>query len=315
MELMTVKGLVQIEDAGLVDAHAHLWIEAPKCLDTITRPNLTNYSAVEAELHDFKMAGGTALIDCQPGGCGRDANILRRFSESTGLHVIATTGFHKREYYSPGSWLWLSSIEQALAYLIEELTYGIREANTNICATTIKIAFNGNPEGQERVLMEAAAEAARRCDALVLCHTEQGMHAEDIVRFFSNRKLPPNQLYICHMDKRADISLHRELAQEGVLLGYDTFARPKYDPERNVWRLLRTLVADGFHEYISIGLDMASATMWQHCGGQPGLCFLPNVIIPRLFAEGFPKSIVNQLTGSNIIRRLAKKSELKTSKP
>ena len=70
MKFRTVKGLVPIEDVALADGHAHLWIEPLVCPKTANRPNLSNYSAIEAELNDFKLAGGTTLIDCQPGPTG-----------------------------------------------------------------------------------------------------------------------------------------------------------------------------------------------------------------------------------------------------
>jgi phosphotriesterase-related protein len=314
MKFRTVKGLVPIEDVVLADGHAHLWIDASKCPNTGKRPNLTDYSAIEAELHDFKSAGGTTLIDCQPGGCGRDANILVNLSDSTGLQITATTGFHKKEYYPPGSWLWLASMEEVLSYLVEELTYGMRESETNICATTIKVAPEDNIKGQVRILMEAAAEASHRTGAVILCHTEKGRNAENLFQFFTDRGVLSSHLYFCHMDKRPDITLHRELAKEGVLLGYDTFARPKYNPEYYAWRLLRTLVEDGLYDCISIGSDLASADMWQHCGGQPGMLYLPNVIVPRLYAEGFPQSIVDKLTGLNVVGRVAKSISSTSSK-
>jgi hypothetical protein len=48
---------------------------------------------------------------------------------------------------------------------------------------------------------------------------------------------------MCHVDKRPDVGLHRELARAGVLLGYDTFGRPKYNPDQGVWQLIPALVA------------------------------------------------------------------------
>jgi predicted metal-dependent phosphotriesterase family hydrolase len=304
MMFQTVIGAVPVEQVELADAHAHAWIAPPAGVPAENRYELDNYEAIRAELDDFRAAGGTTLIDCQPGGCGRDANRLRDLAQATGLHITATTGFHLRKYYPPDSWLWSAPVEKAAAYFVGELTTGMVETGGTLRATTIKIAYEGTISGQPRVLMEAAAEAARQTGALLLFHTERGANVEALPAFFAERGIPANRLYLCHVDKRPDIALHRELAQAGVLLGYDTFVRPQYDPEQGAWPLLKTLVADGLSGHIAISLDLAMASLWRHYGGQVGLVFLPQQIIARLQAEGFSTTIIHQLTAQNIASRL-----------
>jgi predicted metal-dependent phosphotriesterase family hydrolase len=304
MKFQTVTGPVPVEQVMLADAHAHAWIAPPDGIQSEFRLELNNYDAIKAELSDFRAAGGTTLVDCQPGGCGRDANRLLELAQATGLHITATTGFHRRKYYPPDSWLWSAPAETAAAYFVEELTMGMVETGGTIPATTIKVGYDGVIEGQPRVLMEAAAEASHQTGALILFHTERGANVEVLVPFFADRGVTANRLYLCHVDKRPDVGLHRGLAQAGVLLGYDTFVRPKYDPEHGAWPLIKTLVADGLSTHVAIGLDLAMASMWQHYGGQIGLPFLPQQIVARLQAEGFPETIIRQLTAQNIALRL-----------
>ena len=309
MEFLTVTGQVPVENVHLADAHAHLWINPPEGLAPESRFELTDSERIKAELQDFRAAGGTTLVDCQPGGCGRDANKLIDFSRTTGLHITATTGFHLQKYYSPQYWLWSASAEQAAAYFIEELKAGMRETGSKARATIIKVGYEGVIEGQTKVLMEAAAEAAHQTGATILFHTERGRNVEALLPFFTTHGISASQLYMCHVDKRPDFGLHRELAREGVLLGYDTFARPKYDPERTTWPLLREMVAAGLEGSIAIGLDLADASMWQHFGGQPGMLMIPNTIVPRLYAEGMSKTIVTRLTAQNIAARLVRQPQ------
>jgi phosphotriesterase-related protein len=265
---------------------------------------VTDYAAIQAELADFRAAGGTTLIDCQPGGCGRDTRVLRRLAEGTGLQITATTGYHLQKYYPADHWLWSASEEEAAAHFVEELTGGTVESGGTVRAATIKVAYDGVIAGQSRVLLEAAARAARQTGAAILAHTEQGRNVEALLAFFAGRRVPPDRLYLCHLDKRPDLGLHRELAQAGVLLGYDTFLRPRYDPERGVWPLLRALVADGLEGAIAIGLDLAPVEMWRFAGG-PGPLALPEQIIPRLRAEGLGEQAILRLTAQNVAERLA----------
>ncbi|NLX11590.1 MAG: hypothetical protein GXY36_18240 [Chloroflexi bacterium] len=300
MRFQTVTGLVPVEAVRLVDGHAHLWIDPPENIDPAARLELLIYPAIQAELRDFRAAGGTTLIDCQPGGAGRDARMLVRLAEATGLHVTATTGFHLQKYYAPDYWLWSASAEAAARYFVDELTTGMRETGGTVPATTIKVGYTGMIEGQTRVLMEGAAEASRQTGAAILFHTEQGRNVEALLPFFADRGLSPDRLYLCHVDKRPDAGLHRELAQAGALLGYDTFARPQYHPDQGAWHLIHVLVRDGLSHRIALGLDLARASMWRHYGGQPGMLTLPHEIVPRLRTEGLDEATIAQITGQNI---------------
>jgi phosphotriesterase-related protein len=283
MEIQTVTGLVPVEQITLADAHDHVWIKPPLGVAPEAQYPLDDYEAIEGELRAFRAAGATTIVDCMPGGAGRDAAMLVRLSQATGLHIAAVTGFHVQKYYPPNHWLWSASAQRATAFFIEELTIGMREVSGSVPATVIKIGYTGVIEGQSRVLMEAAAEAARWTGAAVLFHTEKGAGA--------------------------DVGLHRELAQAGVLLGYDTFARPRYDPENNVWPLLREMVRDGFSENIAIGLDLAQSSMWRYNGG-PGMMVLVEEIIPRLLKEGIDEKTISNLTAQNIARRLVRRPPL-----
>lgn len=304
-ELQTVGGLVPLEEITLVDGHAHVWINPPKGVAPKSHLVLNNPQRIEAELNDFRSAGGTMLIDCQPGGCGRDARMLAKLSEVTGLHITTTTGFHLSRYYPAESWLWSVSERAAVEYFANEVTAGVQE-NGEVLATTIKVGYSGKIEGQSRVLMEAAAEAARQTGVALLFHTEQGENVEELPQFFEDRGVLANRLYLCHMDKRPDIGLHRELAQAGILLGYDTFARTQYSPELNVWPLLLAMVRAGWEDQIALGLDLARSSMWQHYQGMPGLIYLPDRVLPRLHHEGLNETSVAKLVGGNVARFLVR---------
>jgi phosphotriesterase-related protein len=203
--------------------------------------------------------------------------------------------------------LWSADASQATAYFIEELTLGMRETGGTIPATTIKVGYEGSINGQTRALMEAAAEASQQTGAMILFHTERGINVEALPPFFEQHGIPPRRLYLCHVDKRPDLGLHRELAQAGVLLGYDTFVRPQYGD--SVWTLLKAMVADGLAGSIAICLDLALASMWRHYGGEPGLLALPHQIIPRLYQEGIGEREIKQLTGQNVAQRLVRDTQ------
>jgi predicted metal-dependent phosphotriesterase family hydrolase len=307
--IQTVTGSVPVEKIALADGHEHVWINPAEGISPDARIELRDYERIQQELEQFHQAGGTLLVDCQPGDAGRDTLQLRRLSEQTGVLITATTGAHQRKYYSADSWLWQASADAAAQHFIRELTEGTREsltASQPVRAAIIKIGYEGVIEGQTQVLMEAAASASRQTGASILFHTEMGRNIEALLPFFERQGVPANRLYMCHVDKRPDVGLHRELTQAGVLLGYDTFGRPKYDPDRNVWPLITALAADGLAGGIAVCLDFAFSSFWKSFGGEPGLTFLQSHILPRLAQIGLDAATIKQLTAQNVAERLAR---------
>lgn len=308
--VQTVTGPLAIDTVTLADGHAHVWIDPAPEISGAARIELNDYDKVRAELEDFHALGGQLLVDCQPGTAGRDGRILQRLSRETGVAITATTGTHQRIYYAPGSWIWSAGADEAAAWFIGELTVGMRRPGEAVPAedapraAVIKIGYEGAIEGQTAVLMEAAAQAAAHTGAAILFHTERGHNVEALIPFYAARGVPPTRLYMCHVDKRVDIGLHRELAEAGVLLGYDTFARPRYNPDEGAWKLIAALVAAGLDRSVAICLDLAFPHTWRAWGGEPGLRFLPAVVVPRLVREGYSEATVRRLTARNVLERL-----------
>ncbi len=312
--VQTVTGKVPVESIQIADGHEHVWINPADGISDDARIELNDFQRIRQELRSFKQAGGTLLVDCQPGGAGRDTRQLRRLSQETGVLITATTGTHQRKYYPADSWQWRADTDEAARYFVRELTEGTQEsmgeqgenaASEPVRAAVIKIGYEGTIEGQTQVLMEAAAIASRQTGASILFHTEMGSNIEALLPFFEMHGVPPTRLYMCHVDKRPDVGLHRELAQAGVLLGYDTFGRPKYDPDHNVWQLIPTLIADGLAHAIAICLDFAFPSQWRSFGGEPGLTFLQSHILPRLTEMGLDMATIKRLTAQNVAERLA----------
>lgn len=300
----TVTGPMPPEALGVTDAHNHVWIKPLTELPGM--PILVGAKAIERELADYRTAGGCALVDCQPGRAGRDATMLRRFAEASQVAIVACTGFHLRKYYPAAEFLWMLPADVAADHFIRELTVSMEEAAEDmpIRAGAIKIACEATLAASPAALMAAAAHAAAVTGVAIEIHTEKGAAAEDILRYFTDAGVAPRQLVICHVDKRPDFGLHRELATAGALLEYDTFYRPKYDPEQNVWPLLAQMAEAGLDRSVAIATDMAESDLWKTLGGGPGLVGLLTLIRPRLLAMGIAPDKVANLLGGNIARRL-----------
>jgi 5-phospho-D-xylono-1,4-lactonase len=292
----TVLGPRDGEQLGVVDAHAHLWISGAAA----DRPALEDEQLALAELRDAGAAGSAAVIDCQPGRCGRDGRVLRRLMEASGVAVVASTGFHLRGWYRPGAGPW-EDPSGARERFAAELRDGLEE-EPRARAGVVKCAWTGEDEG-ETELMAAALEAARAADVGLVVHTERGAHVERLCEVVLGAGVVPSRVQLSHVDKRPDLELHLELARAGFVLGYDTFLRPRYEPEENVWRLLRGVLAEGLCRHVTLGLDLVDTAAWRVRGG-PGLRTLPRELLTRLRREGASEVALRALAGRNAVRLL-----------
>ena len=295
--VQTVLGPRDGETLGVVDAHAHLWIGAgPE-----GSPRLEDEDLALRELRELRAAGGGALIDCQPGGCGRNGTVLRRLMEASGVAVVAVTGFHLRRHYLPGTGPWADP-DGALESFVAELRDGLAEEPA-ARAGLVKCAWTGAGEA-ERALLDAGLEAARREGAPVLVHTERGEAVERLCELVVDAGVAPGRVQLSHVDKRPDHGLHLELARAGFVLGYDTFLRPKYRPDEHVWPLLGALVREGLWRQATLGTDLVDHADW-HAAGGPGLRALPLDVVGRLRGAGVEGEALRALAGGNAVRLLS----------
>ncbi|HTP00739.1 MAG TPA: hypothetical protein VMJ64_05140 [Anaerolineales bacterium] len=305
--VMTVQGTVSHDSLGITDSHNHLWISPVQGADPGS-PVLDQFEPMRQELTEFHEKGGQTILDCQPQGCGRDGNRLLALSEASGVTVVACTGFHRRKYYAPDHWLWDAQPPKISEFICSELHQGLfetRDRPSPVRAGFIKIALEDTWARCPHAALEGAAAAALQSRSVMEIHTEKGALAEKACIYFMDQGLLPIQLVLCHMDKRPDLVLHKELARIGVLLEYDTFHRPKYEPSTNLWPLIEKMVIAGYTDRVALATDLAEVRLYHFLGGGPGLASLPGEIRSQLHQKGIPEAAQRQLLGGNISRRLA----------
>jgi len=192
--VMTVLGPVPYNCLGITDAHNHVWIEAiPGAAQGSSV--LNQFDLILRELLDFHRTGGETLLDCQPGGCGRNGKKLVELSKASNVDIIASTGFHRKKYYPQDYWLWGASAQKVSDYLCSELECGLIETmNTPspVKAGFIKIALESTWADCPQPGLEGAASAADKTKTLLEIHTEKGALAEKACMYFMDKGVLPN---------------------------------------------------------------------------------------------------------------------------
>ncbi len=306
-QIITVLGAVAPSEMGVTDAHNHIWISHVDC-PAKNAPVLNQLDAILAELKDYRQAGGGGQIDCQPFGCGRDGRKLRALSEKSGVQIITNTGFHLQEYYPPEAAIWQLDGDQATDFFLEEIREGLaetRELEIPVYPGFIKIAVRDSLQDSPVHLIKAAAQASLESGFAIEIHTEKGQDIENFIKLFEKTGLSPERMVICHIDKRPDHGLHKELAQAGYMLEYDSFFRHKYAPEKNLWPLIDKMVNAGLGGSLALATDLADSSMWARIGGGVGITAFITKVKRRLEEEAYDTQIIQEMTGNNITARLA----------
>ena len=120
----TVLGDIRPEELGNTSCHDHLVVRRVNGTNLPQKLVLDEYEKTQEELRAFVSQGGRTVVDAQPFGAGRDVEALRRLCKRTGVHIIASTGFHTRFFYPREFWAYDASVEEIAALFISEIEEG-----------------------------------------------------------------------------------------------------------------------------------------------------------------------------------------------
>lgn len=297
--IMTVLGALDAADLGFCQMHEHIFV--------LPTPNSIRNPALEIsdealsvrEMKRYRAAGGSAILDAQPVGAGRDAAALARISRESGVQIVATTGYHLPGFYSADHWIHTDGKEELQERFLRELKEGCVEAE-NVRPGAVKAAIPAEgPQGRFRVLVCAAAGAAAKADVPLILHTEKGAGAVEAVRLCEGEGLDPARIAVCHADRQADdFKPHEEIARTGVFMEYDTIARYKYHDDESERRLILHMIEKGYLDRLLISLDTTAARLKSY-GGDVGLDFILNAFLPSLLASGLSQTEIDCITINN----------------
>lgn len=244
------------------------------------------------------------------------AENLVKASKETEVNIIASTGFHRLVFYPKEHWIHIIDQEVFAKLLIDEIEDGMyidadfKHPNRKISAKAgiIKTAFEKGPlTARYKELLIAASTASLTTGAPVMCHTEKGEAALEIVELLLNMGVPASSIIICHLDRRVDnLAYHYQVAQTGVYLEYDTVGRFKYHSDEAEVRLLFEMAKNGYENNLLLGLDTTRKRMINY-GGSIGLDYILTSFIPLMKQSGFSEKIIRKLTIENPAKALQKK--------
>jgi phosphotriesterase-related protein len=360
-QIMTILGPIAPEELGPTSMHEHILMDGrtawwqdepftsgeysissdePVSLESIgllrrkwflSRDNmiLDDEELMTAEVADFKAAGGGAMVEVSSIGLRLDLPGIRRISQKTGVHVVATTGL-----YQDNSWpehIQSLTVDQLADLMVREIEEGIDD--TGIRAGHIgEFGIQDVSERDVRAL-RAAARASIRTGLSVTAHQATGKpHGHKAIDILTQEGMDPERIIICHVDEflferevrvllkdpdrwRLNLDFARSLLDRGVTISFDLFGH-MFDVEINGVALamvadwqrcvaLVRLIDAGYASQIVLGTDTFIKTLLSRYGGE-GYAYLINHVVPTLRSLGVCDYDIKQMTVHNPARLLGR---------
>lgn len=307
-KIHSVNRLIDPEEQLFFQSHEHLLVAPGRSGEVNPALCFCEYGKSLRELKTYEAAGGQALVDAQPVGCGRMAEELGQLSKESNVEMIASTGFHKMLFYPQGHWNFTTSAQRLTDLYIQELQVGMYEDPDNIFpenqkevkAGQIKTAMDADDiDAQYAKMFTAAADAACITGAPLMVHVENGCNPEKYLQFLIDHGVKPEQLIFCHMDRAcADMGLHKAFAKAGVFLEYDTIAREKYHSDEQEIDLFLEMIHGGFEDSLLFSLDTTKERLRAY-SGKIGLDYILRTFLKKMKDAGITQETIDKISRKN----------------
>lgn len=303
---------------GAVLAHEHLVLDLDQKGDGAAVLDPVRHSAaVGAELAELRDEFGLSLVvelTCR--GMGRDPRALARISRTTGVAVVAATGWYYEPFHPAG--LAGTDVEQLTALLVSECAARTAGAEgeqdgdlsggmdgTGILPGVIgEVGSHGDvPSGPETRSLRAAARAALATGLPVATHAQLGRGGLAQLDLLTGEGLPAHRVSIGHQDLLDDPAVHREIAASGAYVAFDTVGKDSYQSDEVRLRLLLALLEAGHADRALLSCDISRHGYLRTEGGQ-GYGHLFRSFLPAARAAGVDEDLVDLMTRRNPLRFL-----------
>lgn len=309
--VMTVTGPAAPEDLGRTLVHEHCTFAYP---GWYADDSVAPYDRDEAERTCLEVLGKAhrwgvrTIVDATAADVGgRDPVLLKKLSEKTGMHIIASTGLFPESLGAGNYYRWQSqmrgrNLEEDLYELFStELTIGIR--GSGVKAGIIKVG-SGDPviSDYEATVFKVAVRVAKEQDVSIITHTEGTTVGPAQQDLFQKLGADPARVMIGHQNNSDDLEYAlAQLSRPGFYLGFDR-TNPLMSPasEENILSLIQRGFGDRImlsHDCIFMWLGRSGTLPPQFADWNPEYIF--RKLVPKMKAAGIDDpQIQNIFTGN-----------------
>ena len=336
--IQTVCGVIDATDLGPTLMHEHLLcdltppdVRARGIPDTeITLANcweirrqwgmqhpvdlrLEDERLAEAELADFRAAGGSGVIELTCGAIKRNPQGLRRISQATGVHVVMGCGYYTDEFESPATRT--QPTDRIAREIVDDLTRGTRDGGV-VSGIIGEIGCSHPWTEFERRVLWAGAQAQRETGASLNVHP--GRHPDSPVAhvaLVNEAGGDATRTIVSHVERTIfELDGLLRLADTGCVIEFDLFGiessyfvfEPTVDLPNDGIRLnmIRELIRHGHRDQVVVSHDICTRTRLRRYGGH-GYTHILEHVVPLMRIKDFSEDDIQAILVDNPRRCLA----------
>jgi phosphotriesterase-related protein len=185
------------------------------------------FRAAKPKLDEVRKFGCARLLEATPNYLGRDARLMQRLSDATGVEIWINTGIYGAagHKYVPA----FARTEPA-GQLARRWIGEVRQGVDGVKPRFIKTGVNKAPlDALDRKLVEAAAIASVETGLTIASHTNSGAAALEQVEIITSKRVAPSKFVWVHAHSEKDHSLHEKFARTGGWLQFDGLSAKSAD--------------------------------------------------------------------------------------
>ena len=297
--IMTVTGPVPAHSAGITLTHEHILVDFIGA-DSITSTRWNREEVMNIALPflmKIKDLGCRTFIDCTPEYIGRDPELLRSLSESSGLNIVTNTGYYGAANYKfiPRH-AYSESADQLAARWISEWENGI--AGTGIKPGFIKTGVFGDSLSDfHRKLVTAAARTHLKTGLVIDSHTGRARPAFEQLEILRKEGVAPDAFIWVHAQAEQDLMNHVKAGKMGAWISFDGLDE---NNAGNYVKLIRNMKDNNLLDRVLLSHDAGWFDPAKPSGGEfRDYNTLFETLVPLLKAESFTASEIRQLLVEN----------------
>jgi len=300
-ELHTTQGALSRDDLDLILPHEHVFTDLGP-LEERAHESADLEGVVEVigpEIERAKEAGVTAIVEPTPRGVGRRVDVVEAVSDATDFPIAVATGIYQEPRIP--QWARDASEDELTAWMIEELTEGVEEADTR--AAFIKVSTDDeDPDGlsaDEEKILRAAARAGAETGAAIGSHTLYGDLVETQLDVIEDAGYTADRFVWIHAQAEEDLDRQVAIADRGAWIEYDWIGGDDQPDGEYIERIER-LLAEGHEDRILLSQDRGWYDPSEPRGGEVRpYTYLIEEFLPALRAAGIDEATIEQLTVEN----------------
>ncbi len=259
------------------------------------------------EALDYRLAGGSTIVDCTPVNLGRNPDGLVRISKATGVNVIMGSGYYREKSLGPE--MNERSEEDIRDEIVRDVMVGV--GTSQVRAGLIgEIGCSYPMMDNEKKILLAAAQAQQLTGVPLSVHPGYSdTSALEIISLLSEAGADISRTIMCHVDISVrPESTRLELAKTGCYLEYDHIGMLEYYYP-NVWTIdlpddlrrvdeIMQLIEWGYLNQILVSTDASTKSSRSSYGGWGYIHILQN-FVPLMRKRGVSEDEIHTILVEN----------------